>query len=128
MQLRIEIISTRKTGLYWLKSHDPSEMDYIHVSKHHPRQKLWFFTLPTSYLVKATGHKHLKLLCQHESNPKVFHYLKIPFSFIHDRRENFDKRKSGDQFDLHISSKMGNRFSEERSKNSVKFGKHVKYK
>ena len=121
-------MSTRKTGLAWVKSHDPSEAGDIYVSKHYAREKMWFFTLPAAYLAKANKHKLLKLLCQHESYPKIFYYLKIPFSFLYDMRGRFDKDKAGEKFDLHISSKMENRFHEEKSENFVKFGRFVKYR
>ena len=121
-------MSIRKTGLAWVKSHDPLEAGDIYVSKHYPREKTWFFSLPVSCLAKTSGDKCLKLLCQHESYPKTFYYLKVPFSYMHDMRERFDKKKAGGKIDLHISSKMENRFHEEKSENFVKFGRFVKYR
>ena len=42
---------------------------------------------------------------EERNGPDQFHYLKVPYSYFQENRDNFDIRSTGDKFDLHISAK-----------------------
>jgi len=110
-------VSTIERAKAWLELNHPSVASgTIRASKYHSDQELWFFTLPTTYFDPERSGD-LNILLQLEHNLDKFHYLKVPFSFFARNREKFDIRSSGNQFDLHISSKKSSWLVCERSKN-----------
>jgi hypothetical protein len=112
-------MNIRNTAIQWLKENFPNEIhNTTRTSKYFPERELWFFTFPTSFFDK-NGNEFLNLICEHESNKKEFHFIKIPFKFIKENRNNFDIRADGDQFDVHISARATEKFVEKRSRNKI---------
>ncbi len=91
----------------------------MRVSKYYGEQELWFFTFPTSFLTdRCPGH--LLMLLESEKSTTTFYLLKVPFAFLHENRTKFDIRKSGNQFDLHLSARKPSWLNDLRS-NGVTF-------
>lgn len=114
-------MSIREIAKAWMRKNYPNELSSImkreqtlRASKYYPGQGIWWFTFSTSYFEKNIGH--IDILLQFEKEPDQFHYLKVPFDFLRNNKTKFDKRSSGDKFDLRISAKQCNWLIDERSK------------
>jgi hypothetical protein len=98
-------MNIRNASLGWLRQHYPAEMtSTVRSSKYYPEHELWFLTLPSDYL-SGSNAGNLIILLQERGDPKSFHFLRVPFSFLRNNKQNFDLRSGGDKFDLHISAK-----------------------
>ncbi len=108
-------LNTKDYAKVWLAQHDSSvEGRSFRVSKYYPEKDIWFLTLPVSYFDHGK-EGDLDILLQNEHANNQFHYLKVPFAFFTDNQQKFDLRSSGERFDLHISAKIKNWLSCERS-------------
>lgn len=115
-------MSIRERAKQWLKLNHPSDYsNVLRVSRYYQERDIWFFTFPVSYFDSGKPG-NLNVLLQYETDPKQFHFLKVPFLFFRDNQLGFDVRSAGDKFDLHISAKKGNWLICERSKN-ISFSK-----
>jgi hypothetical protein len=113
----------RQQAKTWLSQNYPeSILNTLRASKHYPENDIWFLTFPSSYF-DASREGDLNILLQNKNEPNQFYFLKVPFSFFRENKDKFDVRSSGDEFDLHISSKERNWLTCERSK-GVSFRKY----
>jgi len=96
-------IRSRARG--WLSKYFPSEVhNDMRASKYHSPQKVWFFTFPVSFFDSTHGQDHTNILCENPDNENEFYYLQVPYKFFRQNQQRFSIRKTGDKFDLHISS------------------------
>ena len=108
-------LKTKDYAELWLAQHDCSVEDRsFRVSKYYHEKDIWFLTLPAAYFDPGK-EGDLDILLQNEHAKNHFHYLKVPFAFFKDNQQKFDLRSSGELFDLHISAKIKNWLSCERS-------------
>jgi hypothetical protein len=118
-------MTIRNTATTWLKLNFPNETkSATRTSKFYPERELWFFTFPASYF-ENTKNETLNILCEHESDKNEFYLLKVPFSVFKENKSNFDIRRNGESFDLHISARNTEKFIEKRSKNKIDFKKYL---
>lgn len=109
-------MTNRQKSIDWLYKYFPKEIHNItRTSKFFQQNEWWFLTFPTTYFEKKDT-EFLNIICEHEKLQNEFHFLKVPFKFIKEKRNNFAIRPDGAKFDLHISSKWNSRFIETRSK------------
>lgn len=97
--------STRGKAIKWLTRNFPTETgNDLRASKYHYPQQVWFFTFPVSFFDSTHGQDHINILCENPDNENEFYFLRVPYQFFRQNRQRFSLRKTGDQFDLHISS------------------------
>lgn len=118
-------MTIRSTASAWLKLNFPKEINSAtRTSKFYPERELWFFTFPTTYFEK-NENETLNILCEHETKKNDFYSFKVPFSVSNENKSNFDIRRNGEKFDLHISARNTEKFIEKRSKNKIDFKKYL---
>ena len=114
-------MTTRKRAKKWLRKNYPTETsNYLRTSKYFSDLKIWYFTFPTKFF-EAGMEGYVNILCETRTDQDQFHYLKVPFSFFRENKDEFDIRESRDKFDLRISAKAGNWLTDERSISNVSF-------
>ena len=108
-------MTNRDRARMWLVNNLPDESTKnMRVSKHFPEKDIWFFTFPIKYLhPNQTGH--VRILLQKPNQTDEFIFVKVPFEFFNKNKSEFDIRKNGAYFDMHISSKKRNWLEDERS-------------
>lgn len=109
-------MSTTTKAKNWLNNTFHSE---IRSSKYYPEKDIWFFTFPASF-AEDGKHGYLDMLLQDKEDLEKFNYLRVPFSFFSENKQNLDLRSSEDSFDFHISAKEKNWLACERS-NDISF-------
>jgi len=113
-------MTNREYAKQWLKINYPSDTSYkLKSSKYFSSKDIWFLTCPTTYF-EPEKQGYICILLQYENTRSKFHYLKVPYSFFRNNKNNLNIRRSNDKFDLHISAKQRNWLDCERS-NGVSF-------
>lgn len=118
-------MTIRNEAIKWLKVNFPKEINnQTRTSKFFPERDLWFFTFPISFFEK-NDWQFLNIICEHDKISNDFYFIKVPFKFIKENKNNFSIRSDGGQFDLHISAKAYEKFIEKRSKNPINFKQYI---
>lgn len=103
----------------WFRAHRSQFVgEHLLASRLYP-QDLWWFEIPERLL--DNGGAHVNLLCQSGYAEPRFHHLRVPVSFIAEKRDDFDFRENIKKFSLYLSAHSGTLFREERGQGGIDF-------
>lgn len=106
------IVNTAQKAKHWLSDNFPEESyQNVRASKYYIDKNIWFFTIPTNFLI--SDQNELKLLLA-ESNCEGFHFLKIPRDYLVSNRDQLSIRQTDDKIDFHICALSDKRFKDIR--------------
>ena len=117
--------NTRLLGEHWLKLHSGQRGTKFRVSRFYPadrsraRRDTWWFEFPESDF--AEEGKCTSFLCQDESNPRQFHHLLVPNSFIQRIKSELDFRVDRQLYSIYLSADDKDRFKELRGSGGTDF-------
>ncbi len=119
-------MTLRSDALAWLRAIGRASNEPVRVSKlYSPEQSwtgaaAWWFEFPEP-LVPSPAHSHVNLLCESEGGEPRFRHLRIPVSFITERRALLGFREQEVKYSLFLSAEPNTLFQEVRGTGKVDF-------
>jgi len=117
-------MTLRSEALAWLRDNGWNSDELVRVSKLYLSEQswtsapAWWFEFPEAF-VTSQAHSHINLLCESGGGEPRFRHLRIPVSFINERRSSLGFREQEAKFSLFLSAEPDTLFQELRGTGKV---------